>query len=528
MAGLGGGESVERQPPPGARGTASAPSSKSWSSIASMNISKRNKTNTLEVRLENDEGNGCSLNEEEIERLLRRLKIQSNQFTSVQACPERRNVVYITLAMGIDITRFIINNNESFVLKQGIRTTTVKPVNKREVNIQVFGLHPDTKDEAVIRYLSAHGKINTKLPVTYGVYPGAPGSSLLAGKRNGNRTYSMEVKKNIGSSHIIDGEKVSIRYPGQTKTCNKCHKQANICLGKGLAKNCSSEKILLSQHMISYWQQIDFKPETTSMNEVDIEEETEAGDDVPKTIDQAPKAVTLRPDINSNYGGVVIEGYGKDIDMEEAIETLKEAGLPFNYAKEDLHITERFEKLTIYIHDLKSEACVEIVNNLHGQEKAGKKLTVYALVEDTPTKHLGEELEKLMHSDQTTNNEPNKSPNTPPSSYTMDIPTLITPVKNTPGLNTPVKNISASNVARSDLFNELEILTDPELSKASKFWSNHMDDIHLSDDSSDDEMKANREAFKRKAEGSPEKNNADKLLSRKEKKKLKQLLNKSS
>ena len=182
------------------------PTPKAWSSIASMNISKRNKTNTLEVRLENDEGYGCSLSHEEIERLLRRLKIQSNQFSSVQACPERRNVVYITLCNGIDINKFILNSNESFILKQGIRTTTIKHANKREVNIQVFGLHPDTKDEAVIRYLNAHGKINNKNPVIYGVFPGAPGSSLLAGKRNGNGIYSMEMKKNISSSHIIDGK----------------------------------------------------------------------------------------------------------------------------------------------------------------------------------------------------------------------------------------------------------------------------------------------------------------------------------
>ena len=43
---------------------------KSWSAVASMNISKRNQTNTLEVRLENDEKKGCTLNTEEIERLL--------------------------------------------------------------------------------------------------------------------------------------------------------------------------------------------------------------------------------------------------------------------------------------------------------------------------------------------------------------------------------------------------------------------------------------------------------------------------
>ena len=194
---------------------------KSWSSIASLNISKRNKTNTMEIRLENEQGTSCSLNTEEIERLLRRLKIDSKQFTSVQACPERKNVVYITLCSGVDINKFIINSNESFILKPGIRITTMKHVNKREFNVQVFGLHPNTKDEAVIRYLNAHGMVNSKHPVTYGVFPGATGSSLLAGKRNGNRIYSMEVKRNIGSVHIIDGEKVSIKYPGQTKTCNK-------------------------------------------------------------------------------------------------------------------------------------------------------------------------------------------------------------------------------------------------------------------------------------------------------------------
>ena len=194
----------------------------SWSSIASMNVSKRNKTNTLEVRLEKDEGTSCMLKVEEIERLLRRLNIQANQFTSVQACPERRNVVFITLVNGVDIKRFINPSNEFFILKPGIRTTVIKEVNRREVNVQVFGLHPDTKDEAVIRYLNAHGKVNTKLPVTYSTYPGAPGSSLLAGKRNGNRSYAMEVNKNIGSVHIIDGEKVSIKYQGQIKTYNKC------------------------------------------------------------------------------------------------------------------------------------------------------------------------------------------------------------------------------------------------------------------------------------------------------------------
>ena len=204
---------------------------RTWSSVAAVNVARRNKTNTLEVRLETEEGIQSSLSNEEIERLLRRLKISSSDFSSLQACPERRNVVYITLANHSDIRKFTENSIESFILKPGVRTTTLKHAGKKDVNVQIFGLHPDTKDETVIHYLNAHGIVNTKEPVTYAVYPGTPGSSLLAGKRNGNRIYSMIVKKNIGSVHIIDGERVSVKYSGQRKTCNRCHQEARNCPG---------------------------------------------------------------------------------------------------------------------------------------------------------------------------------------------------------------------------------------------------------------------------------------------------------
>ena len=127
------------------------PGGRSWSSIAALNTSKRNKTNTIEVRLENEENTGCSLNIEEIERLVRRLKIKSSDLVSLQACPERRNVVFITLREGVDANKFTQFANESFVLKEGVRTTTIKQASSREVHVKVFGLHPDTKDEAVVR-----------------------------------------------------------------------------------------------------------------------------------------------------------------------------------------------------------------------------------------------------------------------------------------------------------------------------------------------------------------------------------------
>ena len=91
-------------------------------------------------------------------------------------------------------------------MKEGVRTTTIKQASNRDVYVKIFGLHPDTRDEAVIRYLNAHGKVNPQAPVRYGVYGGDPSTNLLAGKRNGDRIYTMQVHKNLGSTHIIDGK----------------------------------------------------------------------------------------------------------------------------------------------------------------------------------------------------------------------------------------------------------------------------------------------------------------------------------
>ena len=327
----------------------------------------------------------------------------------------------------------------------------------------------------------------------------------------------MDVKRNIGSTHIIDGEKVSIRYQGQIKTCNKCHQEATTCSGKGLAKDCTTEKILLSDHMISYWKAINFNPETAEMNDVDMENENYEEADKPKVIDQVKtnsNKVTVDSDMYNRYGGVVIKGFKKDSDLTVVVETLKEAGLPFDYEKEDLHIVDKHENITIYINDLKPETCVEMSNNLHGEEKSGKKLSVYSLVEDSPTKQLGNELEKLLE-DKT-------------DATTSDVEEAAKEVSNETVAHSP--NTSPAEASPST---STSMIHNFVTGMTSRFWNNGMDDFKLSDDSSDDEnadeipndLKLN---FNRKANWTPEKDEFETILSRKEKKKLKKSLNKSN
>ena len=144
---------------------------------------------------------------EETESLLTRLKIDQSHFIGVSACPEGRPVVYITLHPTVDIRRFLYRN-ESYVVKEGVR----QEGNKDKV-IKISGLHPNTKDQAVVKYLSAHGKVSTTDKVIHHVFLGEQGSSLCAGKLNGNRSYVVELKVQMGSYHIIDGDGEA-QWPG--------------------------------------------------------------------------------------------------------------------------------------------------------------------------------------------------------------------------------------------------------------------------------------------------------------------------
>ena len=241
---------------------------RTYSSIAAINTSIRDNKNILEVRLERQQGASFRLSQLEIETLLIRLGIDGSQFEGVSACPEGKPIVMITLNPTVDISKFLYRN-ESYIVKEGVRTSTIRPAGNKEVMVTVLGLHPNTKDHAVMRYLSVHGEVNRAEKVIHHVFPGAPGSSLCAGKFNGNRSYAMKVKQPMGSYHIIDGEKVTVRYPGQEWTCARCHQVRRLCPGNAIARNCTADRVLLSTHMTTHWEKIGFKPDTEADTEVD-------------------------------------------------------------------------------------------------------------------------------------------------------------------------------------------------------------------------------------------------------------------
>ena len=365
----------------GSRGTggSSAEKAPSYSSITAINKSVRDSKNILEIRIEKQQGASFNMTMEETETLLRRLGMNDTHFDGVSACPEGKPVILVTLKPTVPITKFLYRN-ESYMIKEGLRTTTIRAAGKKDIMVTVSGLHPNTKDQAVIRYLTAHGKVSQNEKVVYHVFPGEPGTSLCAGKFNGNRSYVMEIKEPMGSYHIIDGEKISIRYPGQEWSCARCHQFKHNCPGSAVARNCTSDRVMLSEHMAAHWRKIGYKPESEAMNEVDELHEVDI------QVGRTPKETNVLSENNlsKKYRSVIVKGFSPDAVLDSITEELFKNGLPSGYNTQEILKNEKTGSLTL--SNLEPEQCLAIMEQMHAKKFLGKKIYITSVVSMSPTK----------------------------------------------------------------------------------------------------------------------------------------------
>ena len=76
--------------------------------------------------LEKDSGAKFHLQGQKVVKLLTKLKLKSSDFSGISVRPENRGLILVTHVPGVDITRFT-TYGESYVIKEGVRTTTIKP-----------------------------------------------------------------------------------------------------------------------------------------------------------------------------------------------------------------------------------------------------------------------------------------------------------------------------------------------------------------------------------------------------------------
>ena len=218
-------------------------------------ISKTTKTNLLDlnivlIKIKRDfEKRDVPFNDELCKKALKIAKI--NHLTDTNGCQYHFDKGIITIEIWLKNHVTIVSNEEKAELAEGFNLLSIHPKNKREVPVVVIGLSYDVPDQAVTEYLQLFGlkaaanKIE-RLKAKNGMWKD---------QNNGDRRYTVDMSTqlmNMGTFHVIMGEKVRIIYPGNTKTCGNCHEAASSCPGNGIANKCrqnNGKTVRLDDHM---------------------------------------------------------------------------------------------------------------------------------------------------------------------------------------------------------------------------------------------------------------------------------------
>ena len=115
----------------------------SWAQMLSSSLPQSLNKNVLEIVLEKDTRGAFNVSDIDCARVMRKLGLDGRpgvHVDSVQICPNGRGTISITLKKDIDVLKFC-RYDVLMVTESGIRATNVKPVGKREVVINMKGIH---------------------------------------------------------------------------------------------------------------------------------------------------------------------------------------------------------------------------------------------------------------------------------------------------------------------------------------------------------------------------------------------------
>ena len=215
---------------------------------------------------------------------------------------------------------------------------------------------------------------------------GVFGEGPLKGLRNGDRSYKIEVspKNNIGTYHVIDGQRVTLRYPGQQQTCARCFQTAQVCPGRGMARKCEAAggpKVDLVNYIRNLWQEIGYSPSEVELGD-NINEDLENCNEITQQdggIFTPQKAFT---DDSEKYSGVSIKTFPRETDHGDIVEFLIKSGLDVD----DMDKILIKENGTVTIRNLENAACKVLIENIHHKLNFGKKLYCNGIIPLTPSK----------------------------------------------------------------------------------------------------------------------------------------------
>ena len=359
----------------------------------------RLKRNILEITLEKENDTFEELGAEVIARLFKTLGVNIER--DVEGFYQKNKSIQLWLTQGIDLDKFC--KSESIKVTNNVKTGFIRPAGKKEVTVTISGLDFNTPDTFVMEYLSKFGKVITT-SVIYGKY----NEGIFAGKYNGDRKYQVDFTKSnnsMGTFHIIDGSRVRVWYPGNKKTCGRCHMTAENCKGDAVAKSCEENdgvKIDLKAHMKNLWESIGFQPNDFQLTNLNDGDEDTMNDAPIKDAQKfSPNIAQPKPteDDAKKYNGVSIKNFPKEVKKVDVIDFLRSKGLPMEFPQGNIQFGDHGN---IELSSVPSKLCQVIINNIHFPETRkkffNKPIYCRAIRDLTPEKPITHNTAANIHS----------------------------------------------------------------------------------------------------------------------------------
>ena len=338
----------------------------------------RKKLNVLDIILERKDKNiSFNLNKEELARLLfKKMKLEPKVVLKIDTSGYAKIQVELTDSINLED----LVGLPSYDIKDGLRTKLYRPHHRKETLVTINWLDLETPDDLIMHVFNHFGKV--KSGIQWCKIKEEEGDSHLAKLLNnimsGDRQFWMDVNKPIPSYAIIDGRKVKIYHAGQRRTCARCQKTAEHCLGNSNARLCEEnggEKVKVEEIWKDILKEVDYKEwKGVEKKEIAAEEGNEDED----RKDELEHIADV-----SNCDGMVLSNLEEDCTIEDVKKILKGA---LNEADlETISIHPTGSTRSKLIKDIKNDIA-SVANKIDGKSYHGRLLHCRPHVAISPVK----------------------------------------------------------------------------------------------------------------------------------------------
>ena len=145
-------------PTGGVKGGGSSTTVNKWVNSPKVQIlrNERLKRNVLEININIDEKGG-KIEKEAVAKLFSCMGLKAGG--DLEGFQIKRRKVYAWLLEGSDLGKYC--TDEVFMITPGIKTTLIKPMDRREVQVTISGLNINTPDSFIFSYVSYFGKLHS-------------------------------------------------------------------------------------------------------------------------------------------------------------------------------------------------------------------------------------------------------------------------------------------------------------------------------------------------------------------------------